>query len=109
MSKDISKLHASLAQVFANPIRIEIIEALIEGVSTTDALARYTCSTKANISQHLKMMRDRGVVRSDRNGLSVRHSLNIPQLATLFRLERELVKTIFANGDEVDRSVGNDL
>lgn len=92
--KEISKMHANVCQVFANPFRIEIIEALVEGEQTTDSLAKLIGTTAANISQHIKMMRDRGVVISRRRGTYIYHTLLNDQLKELFLMERRLLAQI---------------
>jgi ArsR family transcriptional regulator len=104
--KEISKIHANVCQVFANPFRIEIIEALTEKEHTTDGLAKLIGTTAANISQHIKMMRDRGVVVSERRGTRIFHRLSNDQFKDLFMMERNLLNVIVDKAAEVVRQAG---
>ncbi len=105
--KEISKMHASVCQVFANPFRIEIIEALVEqGEQTTEGLAKRIGTTAANISQHIKMMRDRGVVVSERRGNHIHHRLLNDQLKELFLFERRLLSQIMERAAKIVSQAG---
>lgn len=101
--KEISKIHANVCQVFANPYRVEIIEALVEGEQTTDALAKSIGTTAANVSQHIKLMRDRGVVVSERRGSHIYHGLLNSQLKELFLLERKILGQIMERAADIVR------
>ena len=89
--REISKMHAQICQCFANPCRIEIIEALTEKGRTTAELARRLKTTRANVSQHLKMMKDSGIVVAARQGRNVEYSLSNEKLKALFRMERAIL------------------
>lgn len=99
--REISKAHAKTCQVFANPLRIEIIEALIEKPCTTEELARRLETSAPNISQHLKLMRDRGVIASTRKNHQVFHRLSNEKIVKLFLLEREILSDITNNAASI--------
>ncbi len=89
--KAISKLHAKTCKAFSNPYRIEIIEALMAKECTTEELAHKMATSSPNVSQHLKIMRDRGVVASNRHDGKIWHRLASEKIRTLFLLEREIL------------------
>jgi DNA-binding transcriptional ArsR family regulator len=99
--KEISQVHAKTCQVFANPVRIEIIEALIETERTTEELSQLLGTSAPNISQHLKLMRDRGIIVSERREHKVLHSLSNRKLVKLFMLEREILTEILTGAASV--------
>ncbi len=107
MPREISRIHANVCQVFANPYRIEIIEALVKSEHTTDALAKLIGTSPSNISQHLKMMRDRQVVVSDRRGLNVFHRLMNDKLKDLFLMERELLRELMDRAADIIETEAN--
>ncbi len=95
--REISMVHAKTCQVFANAYRIEIIEALAEKERTTIELARLLETTAPNISQHLNIMRDRGIIASRRKDTQMLHRLTSKKIIKLFLLEREILSDIFHN------------
>ncbi len=104
--KEISKIHANVCQVFANATRIEIIEALVKEEATTEFLARLIGTSAANISQHIKLMRDRGIVVSQRRGSYIYHRLLNDQIKDLFLMERKLLKQIMDRAARIVTQVG---
>ena len=93
--RDISKVHAKTCQAFANPTRIEIIELLIEQDRSTEEIAQLLNTSSPNVSQHLKIMRDRGLIESSRDNHKTLHRLTNPKIIRLFKLEREILSDIY--------------
>lgn len=69
------ELQASLCRVLANPKRLEILYALAQGERSAGDLARAVETTPANLSQHLALMRQHGLVEARRDGLNVYYRL----------------------------------
>lgn len=99
--REISKVHAKTCQVFANAHRIEIIEALIKQEKTTEELAKLLNTSQPNVSQHIKMMRDRGIVVSERRDHQVFHKLSNEKIIKLFLLERDILSDIYCNAASI--------
>ena len=59
---------AEVARSFADPVRLEIIEALAQGARTVDSLARVCGLPLKNISHHLGRLRSAGLVDRVRLG-----------------------------------------
>ncbi|MDP8221809.1 MAG: metalloregulator ArsR/SmtB family transcription factor [Candidatus Lernaella stagnicola] len=97
--KKISELHANICQVFANPVRIEIVEALIEREHTTKELAEIIGASAVNISQHISLMRNRNMVVSTRSGHFVYHRLTADEIRQVFSIVRGfLISTLEKSG-----------
>ena len=89
--KELYKLHAEMCKVFSNPTRLEILNLLInEGMSVTD-LIRKTKLSQANISQHLSIMKSKGIVASDRKGKNIYYKLTNPKIIKAFDIIREIL------------------
>lgn len=102
--RKISKIHARTCQAFANATRIEIIEALIAGETTTEQLALSLGVGAPNISQHLNLLRDRGFVISERRGRQTFHHLSNDKIVRLFLLEREILSEFLESAAKSVRS-----
>ncbi len=59
---------AALGRAFANPVRVEIVDLLVQAPRNVEALATLTGQSHANMSQHLQHLRAAGVVRATRDG-----------------------------------------
>lgn len=75
MDKRVFELHADICKTLASPRRLEILYHLREGEKSFAALQEATGLSKANLSQHLSMLRERGVVAARREGQHAYFSL----------------------------------
>lgn len=62
---------ARLAHALASPVRVEIVDLLVQAPRSADDLASLTEQSRANISQHLQVLRAAGVIVSRRAGRNV--------------------------------------
>ncbi|MBI2867679.1 MAG: winged helix-turn-helix transcriptional regulator, partial [Chloroflexi bacterium] len=84
-------LHAAICKTFANPWRLRIVEALGEGERTVSQLVALLGIPKSNVSQHLGIMREKGVVEHRREGGYVFYRLSNPKVLQACRLMREVL------------------
>jgi ArsR family transcriptional regulator len=68
---EIIRLHAHVCNGLADPIRILILYSLAESKSNVTDLAKSLDIPQPTISRHLKVLRDRNMVTSAREGQSV--------------------------------------
>jgi DNA-binding transcriptional ArsR family regulator len=87
----IYELHASICKTFANPWRLRIVEALGDGERTVSRLVEELGISKSNVSQHLAIMREKGVVDYRREGAYVLYWLSNPKTLAACRLMREVL------------------
>jgi ArsR family transcriptional regulator len=72
---------ARICQVLADAKRLRLIEALRNDVEkSVGELAEVISATYPNVSQHLNVMRDAGLVTSRRDGTTVYYRLAYPQI-----------------------------
>ena len=89
--RQIYKLHASICHILANPKRLEIIDKLrARELSVTELVDAMEIS-QANLSQHLSIMRQRGIVTSRREGLNVFYTLSNPKIIQACDLMRQVL------------------
>ena len=89
--RQIYKLHASICHTLANPKRLEIIDKLRSRELSVTALAEALEISQANLSQHLAIMRQRGIVTSRRKGLNVFYKLSNPKIIQACDLMRQVL------------------
>jgi rhodanese-related sulfurtransferase/DNA-binding HxlR family transcriptional regulator len=90
-----SRIYEELSRVgkaLASPWRLELIELLSQGDRTVEALARETGLPVANVSQHLKVLRESHLVKSQRQGLHVVYRLSEPSVVELFLALRKVAE-----------------
>ncbi len=87
--KELYKIHAEMCKVFSNPIRLEILHLLrYDELSVTELVEKSKLS-QANISQHLGIMKARGIVVSRRDGKNVYYKLANPKIVRAFDIIRD--------------------
>jgi ArsR family transcriptional regulator len=96
-------LHAAICKTFASPWRLRIVEALGEGERTVSELVETLGIPKSNVSQHLGVMREKGVVESRRDGGHVFYRLSNPKTLVACRLMREVLLEQFQRAGELSR------
>lgn len=74
-NKELFKIHAEFCKFMANPKRIEILFLLGEKEMCVDEIASAMDVRVPNISQHLAVMREKGVVEDRREGTKIYYSL----------------------------------
>jgi ArsR family transcriptional regulator len=72
---EVSQLEASLCFALADPIRILMLYALDERPHNVTELSGLLTLSQPSTSRHLKVLRERGLVATDRQGVSVIYRL----------------------------------
>jgi ArsR family transcriptional regulator len=80
LAQEVTELHADLCSALADPKRILILYALAEArLNVSDLAVRVGISQPA-ASRHLKLLRERGLVRPERDGANVHYILTDTRL-----------------------------
>lgn len=100
MPKSASKLdleifqrQAMICKSFAHPKRIQMLDLLGKGECAVSELQKELGVSKANMSQHLSVLRSAGVVSTRRNGKQVYCALAIPEVKNACHLLREVLRS----------------
>src|SRR3990170_3997668 len=99
--KRIFQLHAELCKTLANPIRLEILSLLRDGKKSVSELAVLTGVRQATVSQHLAVLRQRGVVSTRREGINVYYDVANPKITRACDLMREVLFEHIASMNEI--------
>jgi len=88
---DLFELQAELCQMMANPKRIAIIEILGRGERSVGELAEALSTSISTVSQHLRTMKDKGVVVNRKEAQTVYYHLKNPKLIEGCHIMREVL------------------
>jgi len=77
---ELYQLHASVCKGFADPKRLILINALRDGERSVTELCDITGITQTNASQHLSILKNKGLVSSRRDGQRVYYTVTSPKI-----------------------------
>lgn len=89
--KTLFELQSDVCKTLASPKRIEILNALKEGEKTVSELVEILGVPKANVSQHLAVMRYKGILKSRRVGINIFYSVSNPKVLEACTLMKEVL------------------
>jgi rhodanese-related sulfurtransferase/predicted transcriptional regulator len=95
---------ARVGKVVSHGHRLELFEYLAQGERTVEVLAKLTGLSVANTSQHLRVMRQSGLVKARKDGLYVYYSLADDEIVRLLTSMRKLAETHLADVDRLVRA-----
>lgn len=101
MDKRIYEMHAEMCKVFTSPVRVEILDILRNGRRSVNELVQLTGLNQSNISQHLKIMKDKGIVVTEKKGNFVYYNLANPLIAKAFGIMKEILKEQLAESGKI--------
>lgn len=76
LREEVVRLHAQVCSGLADPNRILIIYSLAEGPRNVNDIAARVELPQPTVSRHLKILRERGIVRSERDGQTMNYHLS---------------------------------
>jgi DNA-binding transcriptional ArsR family regulator len=107
-SNDFYCLHSDVCKTLANEKRQRILDALRHGELGVSELQARTGIPQATLSQHLAILRTKGVVLARREGSRVHYSISNPKIIQAFDLISEVMaEQLAARKDSVDGALGD--
>src|SRR5512144_2734641 len=91
ISAELHELHARVCKAIADPKRLLIINELRDRELSVSDLCEALDISQSNASQHLAILRERGVVASRREGTSVIYALRGTKVLQAVDLMREFL------------------
>ncbi|MDA8387557.1 MAG: metalloregulator ArsR/SmtB family transcription factor [Nitrospiraceae bacterium] len=102
-NKTIFEIQAEICKTIASPKRLEIINALKAGEKSVTELVDILGVPKANVSQHLAMMRHKGILKTRREGVNVYYSIANPKVIEACGLMREVMVEMMRERQKIAR------
>jgi len=87
----IFEIHADICKVFTNAKRLEILNTLMNKEMTASELIKKIGLSKANLSQHMSILKSKGVVLSRREGVNIYYRISNPKIIQACDLMREVL------------------
>ncbi len=89
--ENIYELHADLCKIFSNAKRLEIIHTIKDKEMAAAELIEATGLSKANLSQHMSILKLKGVILSRREGINIYYRIANPKILQACHLIREVL------------------
>ncbi len=85
-------LHADICKTISNPNRQAILDIIRDGEMSVTELVNRTGISQANLSQHLAILRSKGVVSTRRDGNNIYYSISNLKLIKAYDLISEVLQ-----------------
>src|SRR3989338_5564746 len=105
MEERMFQMHAEVCKSMANPTRLKIINLLREGEKSVDELRKQLKLPKANLSQHLGILRQRRIVSTRRAGLNIYYKVANPKMIKACDILREVLLEQLQEGEMLVRRI----
>ena len=96
MSKDLLDeelilIHERICPALSHPLRLKILYLLNERTRNVGELTDEMRIPQSSVSRHLRVLRERGLVRAERQGTTIWYALAQPELANVIEILRRIL------------------
>ena len=96
---------AEIAKAIAHPLRVAIIHFLKDGEQCVCDIAEHTGSERSNVSRHLSVMVNAGVLEYRKEGLKVIYKLKTPCIFEFFVCVSRVLKQQAKDNEKLLRAL----
>jgi ArsR family transcriptional regulator len=87
------ELQAEVLKALGHPIRLAIMQFLSKQEKCVCDIVDYVGTSQSNISKHLSIMKQVGILSDRKEGLSVYYRLEMPCALNFFKCVRDIMET----------------
>lgn len=87
---------ADLFRALGHPVRVRVLELLLEGPRPVHELLADIEVEPSNLSQQLGVLRRSGLVSSQREGMTVTYTLSSPEVAEMMTAARAVLTNVIS-------------
>ncbi len=98
-------MQAEICQTLANPKRLQILSLLKQGELSAGEMVKAMHIPKANVSQHLSVMRQKGILLTRREGTTIYYRLARPKITEACGIMREVLMDSLADQQRLSASI----
>ncbi len=102
------ELQADICQTLANPKRLQILNLLKGGELSVRVMVGALEIAKPNLSQHLAVMRQKGILATRREGTTIYYRLATPHIVEACRVMRQVLLEALAERGSLSRELPED-
>lgn len=92
---EIYEIQSEFCRAIANPKRLRILNEINDGKRTVGDIAKALKIPISNISQHLRILKDSEIVKSDKFGQNVYYSITDNRIIDICQLMREIISGLY--------------
>ncbi len=89
---ELFELHAQLCKVLTDPKRLQILAFLEGGRRSVNEIALNLGVRSSTVSQHLALMRQSGLLATERQGTTIHYSLAYPEIQDACRIIHSILR-----------------
>lgn len=101
----IYNMQAGISKTLANPIRLAILHTLRDGEKSVNELTDILGISQSNLSQHLALMRQMGILKTRKQGTSIYYSVTNPKINQACDMVREVLLDQLSQRHELSQSL----
>jgi DNA-binding transcriptional ArsR family regulator len=90
--RKVYEMKARVLRALAHPIRLAVVDFLVEGEQCVCDIAEQVGAQRSNVSRHLAVMVNAGVLESRKDGLKVIYRLRTPCVASCLACTAEVLR-----------------
>lgn len=91
------ELSIKIFKALGNPVRFKIMKYLCDGPKCVCKLNEEFVYSQANLSQHLRILKDAGLVKNEKVGLEMHYRLYSDKIKDVINNVEDYVKDFFVN------------
>lgn len=88
------RLEVKLFKALAHPIRLQVVKSLLDKDLCVCEINECVTFSQSNLSQHLKILKEAGIVESSKDGLKVNYHISHPKIEELLQLADVIIQEI---------------
>lgn len=88
----IEDMYVRIYKALAHPIRIKIVRTLRDGPLCVCVLNENIEFSQSNLSQHLKILKDAGILKSEKDGLKILYSIKDQEVKILLDVTDNMIR-----------------
>ena len=89
----IDDMYVKIFKALGHPIRMKIVRSLRSGPLCVCTINENVDFSQSNLSQHLKILKDAGILKSDKDGLKIMYSIKDEEVKNLLNVAEKIIKT----------------
>ncbi len=105
-ARKIFEMQCEICKAMAHPVRLEIVDLLNKRQMSAATLLKELQTSKANLSKHMSMLMQVGIVEATRDGRQVSYRLMHPEIHEACQIMRSILYQRLKQGEKLASAIG---